>query len=86
MAKNNLGYPLLRSFHYFNNQNTQYCNDIWALTNCMKDEPMFTLSDISLSSLTKLQAALSEHFYERNRYGRCAGNASSMSFFRTMDT
>ena len=47
---------------------------------------MFTLSDMFLKQLRTLQAALSYgHFYGRNRYGRCAGNASSMSIFRTMD-
>ena len=47
---------------------------------------MFTLSDMFLKQLRKLQAALSYgHFYGRNRYGRCAEKASSMSIFHTMD-
>ena len=80
MAKKYLKCPLLRrSFHYFNIQNAQYSNDICVITNYMQDEPMFTLSDMFLSSLRKLKAALSYgHIYGRNCYGRCAGNASSM--------
>ena len=47
---------------------------------------MFTLSDLFLKQFKELKAAFSYGpFYGRNLYGRCDGNASIMSVFRTMD-
>ena len=50
--------PLLRSFHYFNIQNTQYFNDICVITNYMQDEPMFSLSNMFLKQFKETQSCL----------------------------